>query len=59
MFGTKKYLWPFPSFFNESGKPVGDGVVWPTRAKETEIENVEEKNESQKEENSPSPDGFF
>ena len=31
VFGKEKYLWPFP-FFTESGKPFGDGVVWPKKA---------------------------
>ena len=24
-------MWPFP-FFTEGTKPIGDGVVWPTRS---------------------------
>lgn len=27
IFGTNKFLWPFPVFF-DSGKPLGDGVYW-------------------------------
>ena len=29
IFGVNKWLWPFPVFFS-SGKPVGDGIYWPT-----------------------------
>lgn len=35
VFGKNHYLWPFPVFL-ESGKPVGDGVVWPQRYQEPE-----------------------
>ncbi len=31
IFGTNKWLWPFPVFFS-SGKPMGDGIYWPTFA---------------------------
>ena len=34
IFGTNKYLWPFP-IFCESGKPFGDGIYWPTNTNET------------------------
>jgi palmitoyltransferase len=27
VFGNNPFLWPFP-LFGESGKPVGDGVIW-------------------------------
>jgi palmitoyltransferase ZDHHC2/15/20 len=27
VFGTNKYLWPFP-IYAESGKPMGDGIYW-------------------------------
>lgn len=33
IFGTNKYLWPFPVFCG-SGKPLGDGIYWPTNVKE-------------------------
>jgi len=36
VFGTKKLLWPFPIFL-DAGKPVGDGVVWPTRQEAIEM----------------------
>ena len=29
VFGTNKFLWPFP-IFSASGKPLGDGIYWPT-----------------------------
>ena len=29
IFGTNPWLWPFPIFCG-SGKPVGDGIYWPT-----------------------------
>jgi len=29
VFGTNKLLWPFPAFMG-SGKPLGDGIYWPT-----------------------------
>ena len=30
VFGNNKLLWPFPVFM-DSGKPIGDGVIWPTK----------------------------
>lgn len=33
IFGTNKFLWPFPIFLG-SGKPLGDGIYWPTNTKE-------------------------
>ena len=38
VFGTHKWLWFLPVFM-ESGKPLGDGVVWPTK-KEISMENA-------------------
>jgi hypothetical protein len=35
IFGTNKWLWPFPVFCG-SGKPLGDGIYWPTNVKEEE-----------------------
>ena len=29
IFGINPYLWPFPIFCG-SGKPIGDGIYWPT-----------------------------
>lgn len=29
IFGSNKWLWPFPVFFS-SGKPIGDGIYWPS-----------------------------
>lgn len=29
IFGLNKWLWPFPVFCG-SGKPLGDGIYWPT-----------------------------
>jgi hypothetical protein len=29
IFGTNKWLWPFPVFCG-SGKPLGDGIYWPS-----------------------------
>ena len=29
IFGGNKWLWPFPVFCG-SGKPLGDGIYWPT-----------------------------
>jgi hypothetical protein len=29
IFGMNKLLWPFPVFCG-SGKPLGDGIYWPT-----------------------------
>lgn len=28
VFGTNKFLWPFPIVLG-SGKPLGDGIYWP------------------------------
>lgn len=33
IFGTNKYLWAFPVFCG-SGKPLGDGIYWPTNTRE-------------------------
>jgi len=33
VFGKEMTLWPFP-FFLETGKPVGDGIVYPQRYNE-------------------------
>ena len=30
IFGTNKWLWPFPVFCG-SGKPLGDGIYWATK----------------------------
>jgi hypothetical protein len=30
IFGKNPWLWPFPVFMT-SGRPVGDGVVWPQK----------------------------
>lgn len=27
VFGTNKFMWPFPMFL-DSGKPLGDGIYW-------------------------------
>ena len=35
VFGTNKILWPFPVFCG-SGKPLGDGIYWPSNVKEEE-----------------------
>ncbi len=35
VFGTNKMLWPFPIFLG-SGKPLGDGIYWPSNVKEEE-----------------------
>ena len=35
IFGTNKYLWPLPIFAG-SGKPLGDGIYWPTNSREDE-----------------------
>jgi palmitoyltransferase len=35
VFGTNKFLWPFP-VFSASGKPLGDGIYWPTNQREEE-----------------------
>lgn len=32
IFGTNRFLWPFPLFAG-SGKPLGDGIYWPTNTK--------------------------
>jgi len=57
VFGKKKYLWPFP-FFTESGKPFGDGVVWPKKATpESDVKEVEMQDmDKQKNQNQ---DGFY
>ena len=31
IFGMNRWLWPFPVFCG-SGKPLGDGIYWPTNA---------------------------
>jgi hypothetical protein len=36
VFGTNKLLWPFPIFLG-SGKPLGDGIYWPTNVKEDDF----------------------
>jgi hypothetical protein len=33
IFGTNKLLWPFPIYMG-SGKPLGDGIYWPSNIKE-------------------------
>ncbi len=33
IFGGNKWLWPFPVFCG-SGKPLGDGIYWPTNRPE-------------------------
>ena len=33
IFGMNKMLWPFPMFAG-SGKPLGDGIYWPTNRNE-------------------------
>ena len=33
VFGTNPWLWPFPIFMG-SGKPLGDGIYWPTSKEE-------------------------
>ena len=33
VFGGNRYLWPFPVFCG-SGKPLGDGIYWPTNRPE-------------------------
>lgn len=39
IFGLNKWLWPFPVFCG-SGKPLGDGIYWPTNTvNETEMKN--------------------
>lgn len=35
IFGTNKWLWPFPVFLS-SGKPLGDGIYWPSNTREEE-----------------------
>lgn len=35
VFGTNKLLWPFPVFCG-SGKPLGDGIYWPTNTNQDE-----------------------
>ena len=35
VFGRNKALWPFPVFCG-AGKPVGDGIYWPTNVKQEE-----------------------
>ena len=36
VFGTNKLLWPFPVFLG-SGKPLGDGIYWPSNVKEDDF----------------------
>jgi palmitoyltransferase len=33
IFGTNPFLWPFPLFAG-SGKPLGDGIYWPTNTRD-------------------------
>lgn len=33
IFGTNKLLWPFPMYMG-SGKPLGDGIYWPSNTKD-------------------------
>jgi len=33
IFGLNKWLWPFPMFC-DGGKPLGDGIYWPTNRSE-------------------------
>ena len=37
VFGTNKLLWPFP-IYSASGKPLGDGIYWPTNKPKEESE---------------------
>eukprot|EP01017_Pseudomicrothorax_dubius_P040996 TRINITY_DN6516_c0_g1_i1.p1 TRINITY_DN6516_c0_g1~~TRINITY_DN6516_c0_g1_i1.p1 ORF type:complete len:248 (+),score=25.50 TRINITY_DN6516_c0_g1_i1:257-1000(+) len=40
VFGKDKWLWLFPIFL-ETGKPIGDGVVWPVRQAQVEAQEYE------------------
>jgi hypothetical protein len=40
-------LWPFPIFCG-SGKPLGDGIYWPTNIKEEENYSSYNKQDSEK-----------
>ena len=47
IFGGNKYLWPFPVFCG-SGKPLGDGIYWPTnRPEDSERASSANKNRNQ------------
>jgi len=42
VFGKNVYMWFFP-FCGQSGKPVGDGVVWPQKHREEQLESTMER----------------
>jgi palmitoyltransferase ZDHHC2/15/20 len=43
VFGINKLLWPFPVFWR-SGKPLGDGIYWPTNRNEGKDPNADSAN---------------
>lgn len=46
IFGMNRCLWPFP-IFGGSGKPLGDGIYWPTnRPEEDQGSSAQGKNQS-------------
>lgn len=40
VFGINKWLWPFPVFCG-SGKPLGDGIYWPTNKNDGKDPNAD------------------
>lgn len=54
IFGTNRLLWPFPIFAG-SGKPLGDGIYWPTNVREEENYASNQKQESADKRNVMSP----
>lgn len=51
IFGTNKWLWPFPVFCG-SGKPLGDGIYWATNVKDDDNGfSSQKKGETEKSDN--------
>lgn len=48
IFGVNKWLWPFPVFCG-SGKPMGDGIYWPSRKEKNNRRDSESTSSETKE----------
>jgi palmitoyltransferase len=52
VFGMNKWLWPFPVFCG-SGKPLGDGIYWPTNRNDGKDPNSDTTNRNSGTQNRP------
>lgn len=52
VFGMNKWLWPFPVFCG-SGKPLGDGIYWPTNRNDGKDPNSDTTNRNSASQNRP------